>query len=194
MPSRAAVPADIRPGQPALPPCPATHAALPTNRHVRSTLVCEWNCYVRERRCSLLRWGEREGESGTPLPSRSCGPGSEREGESKLAAASEGGLGAQPGASSPPSSPKLPGPEGSCAAAAASRGGIAGASARRPSPDRGRMPWRRLPTYLVNYPLTLLPFTEKQTKTFAATGFVSEVAFKTIPSVGKVRSSSRLRP
>lgn len=49
------------------------------------------------------------------------------------------------------------------------------------------MGWRRLPTYLVNFPLRLMPFTSQQKKAFEATGHVSEVAFKTIPSVGKVR-------
>ncbi|KAK9819255.1 hypothetical protein WJX81_004801 [Elliptochloris bilobata] len=48
------------------------------------------------------------------------------------------------------------------------------------------MGYRRLPTFLVNFPLRLMPFTEKQKKTFEATGHVSEVAFKTIPSVGKL--------
>ena len=48
------------------------------------------------------------------------------------------------------------------------------------------MSWKRLPTYLANLPLRLMPFTESQQKTFEATGHVSNVAFKTTPRVGKV--------
>jgi len=50
------------------------------------------------------------------------------------------------------------------------------------------MGWRRLPTYLVNFPLRLMPLTPKQRQALETTGHVSEVAFKTIPSVGKVRA------
>jgi hypothetical protein len=52
-----------------------------------------------------------------------------------------------------------------------------------------RMGWRRLPTYLVNFPLRLMPLTPKQRQALETTGHVSEVAFKTIPSVGKVRAA-----
>jgi hypothetical protein len=48
------------------------------------------------------------------------------------------------------------------------------------------MSWRRLPSYLANIPLRLLPFTEKQQKAYEATGFVKHIAFKTSPRVGKV--------
>ncbi len=55
------------------------------------------------------------------------------------------------------------------------------------------MGWRRLPTYLVNFPLRLMPLTPKQQKALEITGHVSEVAFKTIPSVGKVRGAPESR-
>ena len=48
------------------------------------------------------------------------------------------------------------------------------------------MGWRRLPTYFVNFPLRLLPLSEKQQKIYEATGHLSEVAFKTTPKAGKV--------
>lgn len=48
------------------------------------------------------------------------------------------------------------------------------------------MSWKRLPTFLANLPLRLMPFTEQQQKAFEATGHVSNVAFKTSPRVGKV--------
>lgn len=40
--------------------------------------------------------------------------------------------------------------------------------------------------YLANIPLKLLPFTESQQKAYEKTGFVQTLAFKTLPSVGKV--------
>jgi hypothetical protein len=48
------------------------------------------------------------------------------------------------------------------------------------------MSWKRLPSYLANLPLRLIPFTEQQQKAYEATGFVKEIAFKTSPKVGKV--------
>ncbi|KAK9914836.1 hypothetical protein WJX75_001156 [Coccomyxa subellipsoidea] len=48
------------------------------------------------------------------------------------------------------------------------------------------MSWKRLPTFLANLPLRLMPFTEQQQKAFEATGHVSNVAFKTSPRVGKL--------
>jgi hypothetical protein len=48
------------------------------------------------------------------------------------------------------------------------------------------MSWRRLPSFLPNLPIRLLPFTEAQQKEFEATGYLRTVAFRTIPSLGKV--------
>ena len=48
------------------------------------------------------------------------------------------------------------------------------------------MSWKRLPSYLANLPLRLMPFTEQQQKAFEATGHVQEIALKTSPRVGKV--------
>lgn len=47
------------------------------------------------------------------------------------------------------------------------------------------MSWKRLPTYFVNFPLRLLPLSEKQQKVYETTGHLSEVAFKTVPRAGK---------
>ena len=54
------------------------------------------------------------------------------------------------------------------------------------------MSWKRLPTFLANLPVRLMPFTEQQQKAFEATGHVQEFALKTTPKVGKVRCSSTL--
>jgi hypothetical protein len=48
------------------------------------------------------------------------------------------------------------------------------------------MSWRRLPSFLPNLPIRLLPFSEAQQKEFEATGHLRTVAFRTIPSLGKV--------
>ena len=48
------------------------------------------------------------------------------------------------------------------------------------------MSWRRLPTYLANLRLRLMPFNEQQRKAYEETGHVQEIAFKTTPRVGKV--------
>ena len=48
------------------------------------------------------------------------------------------------------------------------------------------MGWRRLPTLLAHVPLRTLPLSEQAQKTLEQTGHVSELAFKTIPSIGKV--------
>jgi len=48
------------------------------------------------------------------------------------------------------------------------------------------MVFRRLPTYLPNFPLTLLPLTEAKQKLYEQTGFLKELAFKTLPRVNKV--------
>ena len=50
------------------------------------------------------------------------------------------------------------------------------------------MGWRRLPTLLAHVPLRTLPLSEQAQKTLEQTGHVSELAFKTIPSIGKVLS------
>ena len=47
--------------------------------------------------------------------------------------------------------------------------------------------FRKFPTFLANVPLRLLPLTEKQQAVYDQTGFVQDIAFKTVPSVGKVR-------
>jgi len=48
------------------------------------------------------------------------------------------------------------------------------------------MSWKRLPTYFLNFPLKLLPLSEKQQKTYETTGRLTELAFRTVPSAGKV--------
>lgn len=48
------------------------------------------------------------------------------------------------------------------------------------------MVWRRLPTFLPNLPIRLLPFSEAQQKEFEATGYLRTVTFRTIPSLGKL--------
>ncbi len=51
---------------------------------------------------------------------------------------------------------------------------------------RRSMSWRRLPTYLANLRLRLMPFNEQQIKAYEETGHVKQIAFKTTPRVGKV--------
>ena len=48
------------------------------------------------------------------------------------------------------------------------------------------MGWRRLPTLLAHVPLRTLPLSEQAQKTLDQTGHVSELAFKTVPRIGKV--------
>ena len=48
------------------------------------------------------------------------------------------------------------------------------------------MSWKRLPTYFLNFPLKLLPLSEKQQKAYETTGRLTELAFQTVPSAGKV--------
>lgn len=48
------------------------------------------------------------------------------------------------------------------------------------------MSWRRLPTFFPNFPMRLMPLSEAQQKAFEATGHVDRLAFKTIPSIGKI--------
>ena len=48
------------------------------------------------------------------------------------------------------------------------------------------MSWRRLPSYLANIRLRLMPFNEQQIKAYEETGHVKQIAFKTTPRVGKV--------
>lgn len=48
------------------------------------------------------------------------------------------------------------------------------------------MVWRRLPSYLPNIGLKLIPLSEAQQKVFETTGFLKEIVFKTAPSVSKV--------
>ena len=52
------------------------------------------------------------------------------------------------------------------------------------------MSWKRLPTYLANLRLRLMPFNEAQQKAYEETGHVQQIAFKTTPRVGKVRRQS----
>ena len=46
--------------------------------------------------------------------------------------------------------------------------------------------FRRFPSLLANLPLRLLPFSSKQQAAYDQTGFVQDVAFKTVPRAGKV--------
>ncbi len=48
------------------------------------------------------------------------------------------------------------------------------------------MSWRRLPGCLPNLPIRLVPLSEPAQKAYEATGFVKQLVFKTVPSVGKV--------
>ncbi|GAB4817440.1 hypothetical protein N2152v2_004486 [Parachlorella kessleri] len=54
------------------------------------------------------------------------------------------------------------------------------------------MVFRRLPTYFPNFPLKLIPLTEAQQKVYEKTGFLRELAFRTIPSVNKAEIKSFL--
>jgi hypothetical protein len=47
------------------------------------------------------------------------------------------------------------------------------------------MVWRRLPSFLPNLSLKLLPLSEAQHTAFEQTGRLKELAFKTVPSVNK---------
>lgn len=49
------------------------------------------------------------------------------------------------------------------------------------------MSWRRLPTFLPNFPLKLMPLSEAQQTFYEKTGFLKDLAFKTVPQVTKVR-------
>lgn len=46
--------------------------------------------------------------------------------------------------------------------------------------------WRRVPTFLPNLPLKLLPLSETQRAAYDTTGFVKELVFKTVPQATKV--------
>mmetsp|Transcript_10608 Transcript_10608/g.31927 ORF Transcript_10608/g.31927 Transcript_10608/m.31927 type:complete len:103 (-) Transcript_10608:1837-2145(-) len=48
------------------------------------------------------------------------------------------------------------------------------------------MVWHRLPTFLPNVPMRLIPFNKAQKEAYEATGFVRTVAFRTLPSLGKL--------
>lgn len=48
------------------------------------------------------------------------------------------------------------------------------------------MSWRRLPTFLPNFPLILKPLTQEQQALYESTGFLKTLTFKTVPSVNKV--------
>lgn len=50
-----------------------------------------------------------------------------------------------------------------------------------------------MPSFLPNLPIRLLPFTEAQQKEFEATGHLRTVAFRTIPSLSKVRRAARVQ-
>ena len=52
------------------------------------------------------------------------------------------------------------------------------------------MGWSRLPTYLANIPLKLMPFSEAQQKAYEATGFVKQITFQTVPSINKVQAQA----
>ena len=48
------------------------------------------------------------------------------------------------------------------------------------------MSWRRFPTFLPNFPLKLIPLTEAQQTIYEKTGFLKDLAFKTVPQANKV--------
>lgn len=50
--------------------------------------------------------------------------------------------------------------------------------------------WRRLPAFLPNISLKLLPLSEAEQAAYQQTGRVRELVFKTAPSVSKVRACS----
>ena len=52
------------------------------------------------------------------------------------------------------------------------------------------MGWRRLPSYLPNLALKLLPLDKAATETYAKTGFLEKLAFKVAPSTSKVRGEA----
>lgn len=54
------------------------------------------------------------------------------------------------------------------------------------------MVWRRLPTYLPNLQLKLLPLKGEQLKQLQETGWLKEVAFRTTPNVNKVEIKAYL--
>jgi len=45
--------------------------------------------------------------------------------------------------------------------------------------------WRRVPSFLPNLPLKLLPLSEAQQTVFQSTGFVKELVFRTVPQATK---------
>ncbi|KAG7670949.1 hypothetical protein KSW81_004377 [Nannochloris sp. 'desiccata'] len=47
------------------------------------------------------------------------------------------------------------------------------------------MSWRRFPTFLPNFPLKLIPLSEAQQTLYEKTGFLKDLAFKTLPQVNK---------
>jgi hypothetical protein len=50
------------------------------------------------------------------------------------------------------------------------------------------MVWKRLPTYLANLRLQLMPLAKEQLEQIKQTGWVKEAAFRTTPNVTKVRA------
>lgn len=48
------------------------------------------------------------------------------------------------------------------------------------------MVWKRLPTYLVNMTMRMMPLTREQLKQVNETGWLREVVFRTTPNVNKV--------
>ncbi len=54
------------------------------------------------------------------------------------------------------------------------------------------MSWRRFPTFLPNFPLKLIPLSEAQQTIYEKTGFLKDLAFKTVPQVNKVRCHLKL--
>lgn len=52
--------------------------------------------------------------------------------------------------------------------------------------------WRRVPTFLPNLPLHLVPLTDAQRAVYEKTGFVKELVFKTVPQATKSEIKSIL--
>ena len=57
------------------------------------------------------------------------------------------------------------------------------------STSTSSMTWRRLPSFLPNLSLKLLPLNQAARDTFAKTGFLSQLAFRVPPSTNKARPS-----
>lgn len=53
--------------------------------------------------------------------------------------------------------------------------------------------WKRVPTFLPNLPLQLVPLSESQRAVYEKTGFVKELVFKTVPQATKSDIQSILK-